>query len=440
MNRITRRRFLKDAALAAAALPAGLGLEPFPVWAADPAGLDVSVAQGTNDDAPEVILRTALAGLGGIERFVKPGQVVAIKPNATWAFRPHTSSATDPELLKALIEIVKSAGAKRILVVDHCSIDPGTAEALRINGIGKVVEETGVESFFPDRFNSAQSVYTKIDILAGKDFPRLGVIKAATEADVRINLAVAKSHNVTKMSMCLKHMMGLLEVPQNLHTSIEQGIADINQPSPIQAQLHILEAIRVRWPYPNGQRVCAGPETDLTFPNVIKRMNTVVAGVDPVLVDAYGCIHFFNYQPEELTHLLRAFESGVGQMDVEQAIQSGRLRVFKAGQPISTITPTPLPTRAGAIPQPTMVQVTSDATHTPQPTATSLPANQPAAPVSGVAGNSSDGVCETGVVSPKNFLNGALIPVAAIVLGVGIVAVRRLNQPEKEEPDDAGAE
>ena len=105
MNRTTRRRFVKDAALAAAGLPAGLGLESFPVWAAASAGLDVSVAQGTNDDTPEVMLRTALAGLGGIERFVKPGQVVAIKPNATWAFRPHTSSATDPELLQALIEM-----------------------------------------------------------------------------------------------------------------------------------------------------------------------------------------------------------------------------------------------------------------------------------------------------------------------------------------------
>ncbi len=296
MDRITRRRFLKDAALAAAALPAGLSQGFSPSRTAAAIGPDVSVARGTNDDTPEAMLRTALAGLGGIERFVKPGQVVAIKPNATWAFRPHTSSATDPEILKALIQIVKAAGAKRIIVMDHCSIDPGTAEAIRVNGIGKVVEEMGVEKVFPDRFNAAQSVYTKIDIPAGKDFPRLGVIKAATEVDVRINLALAKSHNVTKMSMCMKHMMGFLEVPQNLHTSIEQGIADINQPSPVQAQLHILEAIRVRWPYPNGQRVCAGPETDLTYPNVIKRMNTVVAGVDPVLVDAYGCINFFNYQ------------------------------------------------------------------------------------------------------------------------------------------------
>jgi hypothetical protein len=396
------------------------------------------------------MLKTALAGLGGIERFVKPGQVVAIKPNATWAFRPHTSSATDPEILKALIQLVKAAGAKRILVVDHCSIDPGTAEALRANGIGKVVEEMGVEGIFPDRFNAAQSVYTKIEIPKGKDFNKLGAIKAAVEADVRINLALAKSHNVTKMSMCMKHMMGLLEVPQNLHVSIEQGIADINQPSPMQAHLHILEAIRVRWPYANGQRVCAGPETDLIAPNIIKRMNTVLAGVDPVLIDAYGCIHFFNYQPEELTHLLRAFESGVGQIDVEKATQEGRLRVFKAGQPIPTAEPTALPTPAGAgYPSPTQpgailpietAQPTLAVTQTPRPTATSLPAEQAVSQISGAAAGAGAQPCQAEVVSPKNFLNTALLPAAAIVLGIGLAASRRLKPSDQGEPDGKSAE
>jgi hypothetical protein len=330
-----------------------------------------------------------------------------------------------------------------VLVVDHCSIDPGTAEALRINGIGKVVDEMGVEKVFPDRFNAARDVYTRIDIPDGKDFKKIGVIKAAIEADVRINLALAKSHNVTKMSMCLKHMMGLMEVPQNLHTSIEQGIADINQPSPMQAQLHILEAIRVRWPYPNGQRVCAGPETDLTYPNVIKRMNTVVAGVDPVLVDAYGCINFFEYRPEELTHLLRAYESGVGQIDVEQAVQDGRLRIFKAGLPIPTAAPTAVPTQPStaaqpAQAQPTAAQPTLNVTQTPLPTATPLPPGQAAGPIAPAAG-AAGAECTAEVVSPNNFLSGALIPAAIVILGAGMAVAKRLVNDEKGESDGAGA-
>jgi hypothetical protein len=443
MQRVTRREFLQQAVLTAAAvpaIPAGLQINPAPDRPAAPdAGPAVSVAQGSDEDSPEAMLRTALAGLGGLERFIKPGQVVAIKPNATWAFRPHTSSATDPDLLRALIQMVKEAGAGRILVVDHISIDPGTAEALRINGIGKVVDDMGVEKVFPDRFNAPTITYTHIDLAGGKDFQKIGVIKAAVEADVRINLAVAKSHNVTKMSMCMKHMMGLMEVPQNLHTSIEQGIADLNLPSPIAAHLHILEAIRVRWPYPNGVRVCAGPETDLTYPNVIKRMNTVLAGVDPVLVDAYGCIHFFNVQPEELTHVVRAFEAGIGRMDVEKATLEGRLRVYKVGQPIPTQTPTALPTQPGATAQPSPTLTVVTGTPTPRPTATPLAAGElpvrPAGIVTG-AGASVEECSLDEVINPNRFLSTALIPAAAVVLGAGLVLARHLNRAEEKADDD----
>jgi len=95
------------------------------------------------------------------------------------------------------------------------------------------------------------------------------VIKAAVEADVRINMAVAKSHNVTKMTLCLKHMMGFLE---NLRFYIMAlpGDRRLEYTSAIQAHLHILEAIRVRVPF-EDYVVCAGPETDETDPRVVKR-------------------------------------------------------------------------------------------------------------------------------------------------------------------------
>ena len=124
----------------------------------------IAVAEGTNDDSPLQILQTALAGLGGIERFVKPGQTVAIKPNATWAYPPKTASSTDPDFLAAVIQTVQAAGAGRVIVMDHCSIEPGADEALRINGIGQLVKNMGVEHVFPDRFNAPASVYTKIDL------------------------------------------------------------------------------------------------------------------------------------------------------------------------------------------------------------------------------------------------------------------------------------
>lgn len=431
MEKITRRQFLMQvaAALAAAELARHSALPKIVQAESDKFPL-VSVAQGTNNDSHETLLRTALAGIGGIERFVKPGQVVAIKPNATWAFRPHTGSATDPEVLKAMIQIVKDAGAKRVIVMDHCSIDPGTAEALRLNGLGKVVDDMGVEKLFPDRFNAPRATYAKIDLPGSKVFKNMGVIKAALEADVRINMSLAKTHNVTKYSMCLKHMMGFLEVPQNLHTDLEQGIADINGDSAIKPALNVMEAIRVRMPWGN-YRVCAGPETDLSHPNIVKRLNQMVVGTDPVLVDAYGCVEYFKIMPDELTHVLRSAESGVGRMDVVKAIAEGAIRIYKAGQPIPPFTPTATPTAAVRTQQPTpSLAVTQTAT--PLPTATPVPeivvpaAEKPVTPI------------HDEVVNPNSILSGALIPAAAIVLGAGMLAANRLTK--KEEPESGDAE
>jgi uncharacterized protein (DUF362 family) len=385
------------------------------------------VAEGTDEDTPAQILQTALAGLGGMQQFVKPGQTVAIKPNATWAYPPKTASSTDPDFLTAVIQAVQDAGAGRIIVMDHCSIEPGADEALRINGIGQLVKKLGVEHVFPDRFNAPGSTYTKIDLPNGLAMKSLGVIKAAVEADVRINLAVAKTHNVAKFTMCLKHMMGFLQVPGLLHASLEQGIADLSTPSALQAQLHILEAIRVR--IPNGSfPTCAGPETDLTNPKIVARRNKVIAGTDPVLVDAFGCVDLFNIQPQELTHVLRAHESGCGDMDVEAALADGRIRSFKVG--------TPLPV-ATAVPDQTEVVTQSPAIS--KPTAVSLPPSEPTSQLSAstaLGGKSCSP--DDQVVSLGPILNKAFIPAALVVGGVSLAILNRMRRTLPKEPRETG--
>jgi len=460
----SRRNFLIQSAGFAAALEVNQFshlLEPVTAYRAARQQLPaVCAAQGTNADSMASILKTSLDGLGGIERFVKAGQVVAIKPNATWAYPPHTASSSDPELIEAIVTLVREAGAKRIIVMDHCSIDPGAAESLRVSGIGKMVDKLGVEKIFPDRFNAPKSVYTTIDFPSGKIFKKMGVIKAAVEADVRINLAVAKTHNVTKFTMALKHMMGFLELPGLLHTGLEQGIGDLSTPSAVQAQLHILEAVRVRLPS-GPERVCAGPETDLTHPDRVKRMNQIISGVDPVLIDAYGCERLFNARPQELSYVLRAAERGIGSLDVKKAIADGSLLEWVVGktQPRPTVTPTPRPVEiTSTLPATKPVDSVKKPTLTALPTATgaanegrlnfsppqigvnpgaapsvSLPSSQPEiCPAALSTTTQAAGNC-AGAINPNSFLSVALLPVAAVVLGAGLVVMRRLRNGAKEQ-------
>jgi hypothetical protein len=440
MTRLSRREFLAVLARASA-----LALYPWfrPLTVRAAAGqASVSVAEGTDADQPAQILQTALAGLGGMERFVKPGQTVAIKPNATWAYAPKTASSTDPDFLRAVIQAVQAAGAGRIIVMDHCSIEPGATEALRVNGIGQLVKDLGIEHIFPDRFNAPASTYTKIDLPNGQANQSIRVIKAAVEADVRINLAVAKTHNVAKFSMCLKHMMGFLAQPGLLHANLEQGIADLSSTSAMQAQLHILEALRVRIPY-GSYPTCAGPETDITNPQAVARRNKVIAGIDPVLIDAFGCVDLFNIQPKELTHVLRATQSGCGDMDVEAALADGRIQRFTVGVPLGQAKPA-ADQAAEVVQNPVADQAAGNVPNpsAAKPTAIILP---PAVPVgqspAGAASGSTNCSPVNQVVSLSSFWNKALIPAALVISGLSLAVLTRMRRklPKGNPPDKKDA-
>jgi uncharacterized protein (DUF362 family) len=444
MRKITRRQFLVHAAGLTAACEMGRRLSrPTAANAAAEAWPAVAVAAGTNAHSATLILQTALDGVGGIGRFVKPGQTVAIKPNATWAYPPGTASSTDPEVLRALIQMVRDAGAKRIIVIDRSTLWT-TAEALQVSGLGKIVDQMGVEKVFPEGYLAPAQICTMVEFPKAKvpDFRKMAMLKAAVEADVRINMAVAKSHLVTKYTLCLKHMMGFMQQPNALHVQLEQGIADLNTESAIQAHLHILEAIRVRLPV-GAARQAGGDDNELTNPRRVKRMNQIVVGADPVLIDAYGCINYFAIKPQELTHVKFAAELGVGEIDVEKATAAGRLQVIAVGQPTRTPTPTVAPTATDA-PTPTITTTpTQGPTPTPTrvPTKTPLPTPEPfpthAPPPVGAVNAARAGATLGNIANPAPFLSAALIPAAAVVAGAGIVVRQRLD---RHAPPEAGAD
>jgi uncharacterized protein (DUF362 family) len=423
MSRLSRRSLLRGATGLAASFWARRFFEEYgyyPLGAVAPEPPAVVVAEGTNDDTPAMFLKAALAPLGGIERFVKPGQTVCIKPNVTWANKPHTASSTDPDLLRALIDMVKAAGAKRIVVVDRCTIDPPVM-CLAESGIGKVLDETGVDRELLDRYLEPKSKYVDVEAPEGKAFKSIGVIKAAAEADVRINMAVAKTHLVLPVTLCCKHMIGFTENPGGLHATFEyldQGIADLLGVPKIHPDLHILEAIRVRVRGPSY-----GDGTDITDPSRVKRFNKLLVGTDPVLMDAYACENFFGRSPREITHIVRAWESNHGEIDVKKATESGRLRAYPVAELLKP-TPTPSPT-----PAPTDWPTPTPPLYTPTPAVTPTPFV-----ASRTLATGGDSMVDLGPA-----LNGALVPLAMVIGGVGMVVGRRLagRLPKRPGSDEA---
>jgi len=264
---------------------------------------DLVVARG---DAAKA-LRQGLDALGGLERFVHPGEVVVIKPNASFLSPPEWGATTDPAVLSALIAACLEAEARRILVVDH-TLSPA-ARCFARTGIGDAV------AAFPKAklvSLDAQRLYREIPIPRGKALKRTEVAQAALRADVLINLPSAKSHSATGVSYGLKNLMGLVWDRQTFHRDmdIHVGIADLA--TVIRPDLTILDAMTLL--------KTGGPEG----PGETEPFGGLVLGCDPVAVDAYAVgLCPWNHQtlaPAQVDYLRYAAEHGVGTLDLDSLV------------------------------------------------------------------------------------------------------------------------
>ena len=72
---------------------------------------------------PEMMFRKAITEMGGMSKFVKPGNKVVVKPNIGWDKVPELAGNTNPKLVKEIIAQCYKAGAAEVVVFDHTCDD-----------------------------------------------------------------------------------------------------------------------------------------------------------------------------------------------------------------------------------------------------------------------------------------------------------------------------
>ena len=299
---MTRRDFLGRAVVAGASvvLPvAAMGR----ALAQEPSlGPEVVSVEGD----PAEAVRAAILALGGIEAFVKPGHQVTVKPNMSFANPPEMATTTHPDVVRTVVELCLSAGASRVLVMDHTLRDPtsckersGLEAALR--GMPRVALLT---------LNRQHDFFTEVAVPRGVQLKETEVAKEVLRSDVLIAVPVAKSHSAGEVSLGLKGMMGLIWDRGVFHSKhdLHQAIADLS--TVLRADLTVIDASRAL--------ITRGPGG----PGRVARLNRVVASRDPVAADAYavGLTPWYNrtVRGTQIAHIARAAELGVGQADVSK--------------------------------------------------------------------------------------------------------------------------
>ena len=259
----------------------------------------LAVAKGANAD-PREITRRAIAAIGGIERFVKKGNDVIIKPNVCTAYYPFEYAATtNPEVVAALVQLCLKAGAKRVRVMD--SPFGGTPQAsYDKSGIAAAVKAAGgtMETM-------SGMKYRDVLIPQGKRLKQWKVYGDIQDADVVINVPIAKDHSGATLTLGMKNLMGVVLDRNGMHSrGLHQSIADIN--TVIRPQLTVVDAIRILTNNgPTGGNL-----------NDVKKLDTVIASADVVAADAFATT-LFNMKPADIDYIRFGNEMGLGKMDLK---------------------------------------------------------------------------------------------------------------------------
>ena len=297
-ERITRRAFIGKSVSAGAALTFAAG---FPVGARAFAetGFDIAVARGDMARA----VRAAVDTLGGISRFVSAGQRVVLKPNMSFPNPPEWGSTTHPVVVRTLAEMCLEAGARRVAVIDHPLRRPEVC--LRRSGIAAACE--GLSNVNVVAL-SEQKFYTRVSIPNGVELHEVEIARDIQQSDVLINVPVAKSHMATGVSLSMKNLMGLIWDREYFHQYIDvnQGVADLS--TILQPDLIVVDATR--------PMTTAGPGG----PGKVVQLDTIVAGTDPVAVDAYT-VPLAPWYGQEFTgnnvkYIQAASALGLGEIDL----------------------------------------------------------------------------------------------------------------------------
>lgn len=262
----------------------------------------VAVAEGTDYAA---VTRKAINALGGMKRFVTAGDLVVVKPNIGWDRSSEFAANTNPLVVRAVVEECLAAGAKKVKVFDNtcndsrrCYVNSG------IEGVLKGMKNVECKQIETERFRKVT--------LNGRFLKEWELYDEALSANVYINVPVAKHHGLSKLTLGLKNVMGIMGGNRGyIHRNLEVALADVN--AHVKSHLTIIDATRILTAHgPQGGNLAD-----------VKVLNKVIASTDTVAADAFATT-LFGLKPADIPVTVAAFKRGLGEMNLD------KIKVVKA--------------------------------------------------------------------------------------------------------------
>jgi uncharacterized protein (DUF362 family) len=253
----------------------------------------VVIVKGTNPVETTVrALNTIRTDLESIFFSNKP---ILIKPNYINSKHPSTGITTDSRVIEGIIKFLKLNKTKNITIGEGSGFTD-TFEAYKIAGIDVVAEHMGVKLL-----DLNKDTFIEVKLPNQFSLKNVKISQTALKSSI-ISVPKLKLHRLTMVSLSLKNMMGTIASKGSMHNGrLNKNIVDL-------ASLLIPKVSVI-----DGFIAGEGHETS---GNPVE-MDLVIAGTDPVAVDAVGAA-LMGINPNGVKHLVLAEEKGLGTCNLEE--------------------------------------------------------------------------------------------------------------------------
>ncbi len=255
--------------------------------------IKVAIVKGTSPVETTVKALERIAS--DVDSVLSGKKPILIKPNYINSKHPSTGMTTDSRVIEGIVKFLRKRKIEKIIIGEGSGFGD-TFQAFKVAGVDAVAERWGVKLV-----DLNKDEFIEVNPPDPLSLGKVRVAKTALESTI-ISVPKLKPHRIATVTLSLKNMMGALASKGSMHKGrLSQNIADLA--SVLRPSISVVDGI------------IAG-EGHETSGNPVE-MNLVIAGTDPVAVDAVGAA-VMDIPPTDVKHLLLAEKKGLGTCNLEE--------------------------------------------------------------------------------------------------------------------------
>ena len=247
----------------------------------------VAIVKGTRPVETTVkALQMIKSDVDGVLSESKP---ILIKPNYINSEHPSTGITTDCRVIEGIVKFLRGRNIEKIIIGEGSGW-ADTFQAFKVAGVDAVAERWDLELI-----DLNKDEFIEVNPPNPLALKKVKVAKTALESTV-ISVPKLKPHRIATVTLSLKNMMGALASKGSMHRgNLSKNIADLA--SILTPSISVVDGIIAG----EGHETSGDPI----------EMNLVIAGTDPVAVDATGAV-VMDIAPADVKHLRFAEKKGLG--------------------------------------------------------------------------------------------------------------------------------